>query len=79
MRIAPIFIIVLILVGCARPPEPEPSRKPMSELTGAERCGRLLELSGSIYANPGQRAAMYEMARNEGCMGPPQPQTVIVR
>jgi hypothetical protein len=40
---------------------------------------KLLELSGSPYLNPGERSAAYERARNNGCMGTPPPQTIIVR
>ena len=81
MRVFAAFIgVLLVSSGCARQPEYyEPQRKPVSEMTPAERCANLLELSGNAYLNPGQRSAAYEKARNDGCMGQPQPQTVIVR
>ena len=73
-------MFLLCLAACARQPEAyvEP-KKPVSEMTPAERCANLLELSGNTYLNQGQRSAAYEKARNDGCMGQPQPQTVIVR
>lgn len=66
------------LVGCtsARPPPPP---KPVSEMTPAERCANLITLMGSPYLEALQKAALYERARNEGCMGTPQSQTVVVR
>jgi hypothetical protein len=48
-------------------------------MTFAERCAKLLELSGNYYLSSGQQAAAFERARNDGCMGQPQPQTIIVR
>lgn len=56
-----------------------PAVKQVSEMSFAERCANLLELSGNIYLNPGQRSAAYEIARNNGCMGDTRPQTIIVR
>jgi hypothetical protein len=80
MRILGIVALGASLAGCARQPEYyEPPRKPVSEMTPVERCANLLELSGNAYLNPGQRSAAYEKARNDGCMGQPQPQTIIVR
>jgi hypothetical protein len=71
---------LLVSSGCARQPEYyEPPRKLVSEMTLAERCANLLELSGNAYLNSGQRSAAYEKARNDGCMGAPQAQTIIVR
>lgn len=71
--------LFLLLSSCMGQDAYVPPRKPLSEMTFAERCARLLELSGDFYLNPGQKAAAYELARNDGCMGPAQPQTVIVR
>lgn len=53
--------------------------KPVSEMTQAERCDNLLRLMGNNYLEPAQKAALYEKARNDGCMGQPQPQTLIIR
>lgn len=53
--------------------------KPVSEMTQAERCQNLLRLLGNSYLEPAQKAALYEKARNDGCMGQPQPQTLIIR
>ena len=76
MRMAP--AAALLLAGCMAS-EPAPPEVPIAQMTPQQRCARLLELSGSVNLNPGQRAAAYEKARNDGCMGQPQPQTVIVR
>jgi hypothetical protein len=73
-----VIIAVLPLVGCASAPPP-PAPKPVSEMTPAERCANLAALMGNPWLQPFQQAAAYEKARNEGCMGTPQPQTVIMR
>lgn len=39
----------------------------------------MLRLMGNNYLEPAQKAALYEKARNDGCMGQPQPQTLIIR
>jgi nitrous oxide reductase accessory protein NosL len=80
MRILGIVALGALLAGCARQPEyAAPPPKPISEMSFAERCAHLIEMSGNFYATPAQKAAFYEMARNDGCMGQPQSQTIIVR
>jgi hypothetical protein len=71
--------LFLLLSSCREQEAYAPAPKPVSEMSFAERCAHLLELSGNSYLNPGQKAAAYEKARNDGCMGEPQPQTLIVR
>ena len=81
MRVFGVFIVTLLVSsGCARQPEyVDSAPKPISEMSFAERCAHLIEMSGNFYASPAQKAAFYEMARNDGCMGAPQAQTIIVR
>jgi hypothetical protein len=80
IRIVAAAIGTLCLSACTRPQTAyEPPPKPISEMTFAERCAKLLELSGNYYLSSGQQAAAFERARNDGCMGQPQPQTIIVR
>ena len=69
---------MLLLAGCASSPPPA-APKPVSEMTPAERCENLLRLMGNPWLEPFQKAAVYEKARNDGCMGTPQSQTVVVR
>lgn len=80
MRRAGIIILSALLGACARQPEPvAPPQKPISEMSFPERCAHLIEMSGNVYATPAQKSAFYELARNQGCMGNPPPQTVIVQ
>lgn len=81
------ILLALALASCARAPDPYPSPndpyaapiKPVAEMTPAERCQNMIRLMGNNYAEPAQKAALYETARNSGCFGQPQPQTLIVR
>jgi hypothetical protein len=81
-----IFVAILAAGGCAPRERLDagldpytPPAKPVSEMTPAERCQNLFRLMGNAYGTPAQHAALYERARNDGCMGDPRPQTVIIR
>jgi hypothetical protein len=77
-RVLPVVGLCIVLCGCATAPQ-EPYRTPVSEMTPQERCGEFFRLMNSGYSNYMTKMALYEKARNEGCMGQPQPQTVVVR
>lgn len=75
MRMAWVIIAVM-LAGCVTDAPPE---KPFAEMTAGERCAKMMKMMGNDNFNSVQKMALYEKARNEGCLGPSQPQTVVVR
>ena len=75
MRI--LMIATLALAGCAERQQ-EIAYVPPPQ-TPAEWCAQFPSVFTNPYATQMDKAALLEKARNMGCLGPAQPQTVIVR
>lgn len=67
-----------LLGGCqtSPPPRPVPIQPPAPQGTWCERAAAAI---GNSYLDPALKAVLFERMRNQGCMGQPQPQTVIIR
>lgn len=65
--------VALAVAGCQSRAE-----APVAMST-SEFCARVGESLAARSVDPAVKAALTEKARNAGCFGPPQPQTVIVR
>ncbi len=69
----------LMLAGCASAPPPPPPQKDISEMTPQERCASMVALMGNRRFTTAQQMALYERAKNDGCLGAPQPTTIQIR
>lgn len=73
MRTALFVVAAIALAGCQSTKAP-----PQEDFASLSLCQKAIRLAGDPWATPAQQLAAVELARNNGCLGQPQTQSLDV-